>query len=165
MVVYSSVLGIKSPVFPGKFSRRKAHMGRLGPGLGTLLTSFWCVLREERPFCNRKLFKSLSDTNVSSKMPKFLSQKRKKRKFYGNRYTNSLKINCGVLLDEESTSSEPQRSLTLDDFEETDPEPSASYRKLQSEIHEAKPKKNWTRKKGKMPNQTLRDSDSLIWKY
>ena len=75
------------------------------------------------------------------KMPKFSSQRRKKRKFYGNRFTNSPRINEEESIAVESASSGIRESTDgiLHDQSEAK-ESSASYRKLQSTSQEDKPK-------------------------
>ena len=71
-------------------------------------------------------------------MPKFLCQRRKKRQFYGNRFTNNRRVNNEELEVEESTSSGSVAGLSHDGEEAK--ESSASFRKLQSTAQEEKPK-------------------------
>ena len=66
----------------------------------------------------------------SSKCQKFSSQRRQKRKFYGNHFTNSPRINEEESIAVESASSGQSEAK----------ESSASYRKLQSTSQEDKPK-------------------------
>ena len=69
------------------------------------------------------------------KMAKFLSQRRKKRKFYGNRFTNSSRINEEESIAVESTSSGIRESTDGISHDQSEAkESSASYRKLQSTI-------------------------------
>lgn len=65
-------------------------------------------------------------------MSKFLSQRRKKRNFYGNRFTNNQRVNVEELEVVESTSSGSVDGLSHD--EKKAKESSASYRKLQSRL-------------------------------
>ena len=68
-------------------------------------------------------------------MAKFLSQRRKKRKFYGNRFTNSSRINEEESIAVESTSSGIRESTDgISHGQSEAKESSASYRKLQSTI-------------------------------
>ena len=71
-------------------------------------------------------------------MPKFLCKRRKKRQFYGNRFTNNQRVNDEELEVVESTSSGSVAGLSHDGEEAK--ESSASFRKLQSTAQEEKPK-------------------------
>ena len=69
------------------------------------------------------------------KMAKFLSQRRKKRKFYGNRFTNSSRINEEESIAVDSTSSGIRESTDGISHDQSEAkESSASYRELQSTI-------------------------------
>lgn len=74
-------------------------------------------------------------------MPKFSSQRRKKRKFYGNRFSNSPRINEEESIVVESASSGIRESTDGISHDQSEAkESSASYRKLQSTSQEDKPK-------------------------
>ena len=74
-------------------------------------------------------------------MPKFSSQRRKKRKFCGNRFSNSPRINEEESIVVESASSGIRESTDGISHDQSEAkESSASYRKLQSTSQEDKPK-------------------------
>ena len=68
------------------------------------------------------------NTSLTYKMPKFSSQRRKKRKFYGNRFTSRQGVNEEGLVPVESTSS--GSAMSSSHGQEEAKECSASYQKL-----------------------------------
>ena len=82
------------------------------------------------PFGNRKA--------LNHKFNVQKCQRRKKRQFYGNRFTNNQRVNDEELEVVESTSSGSVAGLSHDGEEAK--ESSASFRKLQSTAQEEKPK-------------------------
>ena len=55
---------------------------------GTQQSRFHVHAVNNQPFCNRQVVDLRKlNTSLTYKMPKFSSQRRKKRKFYGNRFT------------------------------------------------------------------------------
>ena len=97
-----------------------------------------------------------------AKMPKFLCQRRKKRQFYGNRFTNNRRVNNEELEVEESTSSGSVAGLSHDGEEAK--ESSASFRKLQSTAQEEKPKPKLDEVQQREPVQPLQGLGSVIWR-
>ena len=78
------------------------------------------------------------NTSLTYKMPKFSSQRRKKRKFYGNRFTSRQGVNEEGLVPVESTSS--GSAMSSSHGQEEAKECSASYQKLVTNAEDEKPK-------------------------
>ena len=76
--------------------------------------------------------------SLTYKMPQFSSQRRKKRKFYGNRFTSRQGVNEEGLVPVESTSS--GSAMSSSHGQEEAKECSASYQKLVTNAEDEKPK-------------------------